>query len=222
MVKEPALPLLGPPPPEVALPDAPLVSVLAQVRFPTLLAVRSADRIIGFQDLIRARYPHLERQDIPTLIIGAGVPSGPIGEATVHWRFADEAGSWKWRITLSQDFVSLETRAYESRKNFLERLEEIIQALEATLAPTHMTRFGIRYIDQIKGEPMSRIAKLLRSEVMGVACSLGADAKQLFTEVVVAAEPGELVARWGKLPRDMTIDPNLAPPIQEELVADRP
>jgi uncharacterized protein (TIGR04255 family) len=216
MLKELALPLLGPPPPEIALPKTPLVSVTAQVRFPTLLAVRNADRIIDFQDLIRARYPYLERQDIPTIIIGAGVPSGSMGEAAVHWRFADESSSWKWRITLSQDFVALETRAYESRENFIERLESIVQALEDTLAPTHMTRFGIRYIDQIKGEPMSRIATLLRSEVMGVACSLGANARQLFTEIVVAAEPGELVARWGKLPPGMTFDPNLAPPIQED------
>jgi uncharacterized protein (TIGR04255 family) len=189
--------------------------VIAQVRFPTLLAVRSADRIIGFQDAIRAKYPYLERQDIPTIIIGPGLP-GSLGEPAAHWRFADEASDWKWRITLSQEFVSLETRAYESRKDFLERLEVIVQALEDTLAPVHMTRCGIRYIDQIKGEPMSRIVALLRPEVMGVACSLGSNARQLFTEIAVKAEPGELIARWGKLPASMTVDPNLAPPIQEE------
>ena len=216
MAKQPSLPLQGLPPREIALPRAPLVSVIAQVRFPTLLAVRNADRIIGFQDLIRAQYPHLERQDIPTIFIGAGVPSAPIGEPTVHWRFTDETGNWRWRITLSQDFVALETRAYESRKSFLGHLEAVIRALEDTLAPSHMIRFGIRYIDQIKGEPMSRIATLLRGEVMGVACSLGTDAKQLVTEIVVAAEPGELLARWGKLSPGMTVDPNLAPPIQEE------
>jgi uncharacterized protein (TIGR04255 family) len=75
----------------------------------------------------------------------------------------------------------LETHAYESRTDFLERLKTILQALEETLAPTHMTRFGIRYIDQIKGEPLTRIATLLRDEVIGVANSLGAPAKQLLT-----------------------------------------
>ena len=41
-------------------------------------------------------------------------------------------------------------------------------------------------------------------------------ATQLLTQLHVAAEPGELVARWGKLPANMTIDPNAVPPIAEE------
>jgi uncharacterized protein (TIGR04255 family) len=49
--------------------------VIAQVRFPTRLAVRNPDRIIGFQDLIGTHYPHLERQDIPSIIIGPSSPS---------------------------------------------------------------------------------------------------------------------------------------------------
>jgi uncharacterized protein (TIGR04255 family) len=212
------MPLSGAPPKEIALRAAPLVSVIAQVRFPALLAVRSTDRMIGLQDLVRKTYPHLERQDIPTtFIIGPAPHSGSMGEPVVHWRFADGIGSdWKWRISLTQDFISLESRAYDSRQNFLERLETILCALESTLAPTHVTRLGIRYIDQIKGEAVSRIGSLLRSEVMGVASLLGENAKQFFTELHVAADPGDLQARWGKLPAGMTIDPNLVPPLTED------
>ena len=79
-----------------------------------------------------------------------------------------------------------------------------------------MTRFGIRYIDQIKGEPLTKIATLLRDEVIGVANLLGAPAKQLLTHIEVAADPGDLVARWGKLPANMTIDLSLAPPIRRK------
>jgi uncharacterized protein (TIGR04255 family) len=216
MANHPELPLHGAPIDEIALTAAPLVTVIAQVRFPTLLSVRSADRIIGFQELIRATYPHLEKQDIPTIIFGPGTVGGSIGETQVHWRFADGTTDWKWKISLAQDFIALETRAYTSRKDFLERLEAILNALENTLAPTHVVRFGIRYIDQIKGDAVTRIGKLLRKEVLGVACSLGADAKQLFTEILVPAEPGELAARWGKMPAGVTIDPNLLPPLQQE------
>ena len=212
------MPLRGGPPEEIALRAAPLVSVIAQVRFPALLAIRSSDRMIGFHDLIRKSYPHLERQDIPTTFIFGPVPqSGPVGEPLVHWRFADGIGNdWKWRISLTQDFISLESRAYESRMDFLGRLQVILQALESTLAPSHVTRLGIRYIDQIKGEAVSRIGLLLRREVMGVACSLGENAKQFFTELHIAADPGELMARWGKLPAGMTVDPNLVPPLAED------
>ena len=212
MANKPVLPLQGPAPKEIPLPNAPLVSVIAQVRFPTRLAVRNPDRIIGFQDLIGTHYPHLERQDIPSIIIGPSSPSMG-GEGSVHWRFADDTRNW--RVTLAQDFIALDTHAYESRTDFLQRLKTILQALEETLAPTHMTRFGIRYIDQIKGESLTRIATLLRDEVIGVANSLGAPAKQLLTHIEVAAEPGDLVARWGKLPANMTVDLNM-PPIRED------
>jgi len=211
MANKPVLPLQGPAPKEIPLPNAPLVSVIAQVRFPTRLAVRNPDRIIGFQDLIGTHYPHLERR-VHSIIRSSPPSTG--GEDSVHWRFADDTRNWL--VTLAEDFIALETRAYESRTDFLERLKIILQALEETLPPTHMTRFGIRYIDQIKGEPLTKIATLLRDEVIGVANLLGAPAKQLLTHIEVAADPGDLVARWGKLPANMTIDLSLAPPIREE------
>jgi uncharacterized protein (TIGR04255 family) len=217
MANHSGMPLRGAPPKEVALREAPLVTVIAQVRFTTLLAVRSADRIIDFQDRIGEAYPHLERQDIPTtFVIGPVGPSGPIGEPQVHWRFADGTADWKWRISLTQEFLSLETRAYQSRQDFLKRLEEILRSLKATLPPKRVTRLGIRYIDQIKGTAVARIGSLLRKEVIGTADAAGDDIKQLLTELHAAADPGSLVARWGKLPAGMTIDPNLLPPLQED------
>lgn len=207
MTKTPQMPLHGPSPPEVPLPHAPLVSVIAQVRFPMLLTVHNRNRVAILQEAIRDQYPHLERQD--------GAPSS-VSDPLVHWRFADEAAGFKWRVTLAQDFIALETRAYECRQNFMERLETILQTLEETLAPTHMTRFGIRYIDQIKGEPMARIETLLRKEVLGVVPCAGPDTRQVITEFAARAEPGELLARWGRLPTSMTVDLNLLPPVAED------
>jgi uncharacterized protein (TIGR04255 family) len=215
MAKTREMPVQGRAPAEIPLPEAPLVSVIAQVRFPTLLTVPVSERIIGFHEAIRDRYPYLDRQEVPTFMFMSGGSLKPMGEPVVHWRFADDATNYKWRVTLSTEFIALETRAYESRKDFLRRLEMIVQTLEDTLAPTHMTRIGMRYIDQIKGAPLSRIETLLEKEVLGVACSMGTAATQLLTQLTVAAEPGELVARWGKLPANMTIDPNAVPPIAE-------
>jgi uncharacterized protein (TIGR04255 family) len=217
MAKTPQMPLHGPSPDEVPLPNAPLVSVIAQVRFPALLSVRNPDRVAPFQEAIRNQYPHLERE-IPSIVVVAGGAPNPMSEqmAMVHWRFADEGAGFKWRVSLSQDFIALETRAYESRQDFMERLETILQTLGETLAPTHMMRFGMRYIDQIKGEPMGRIDTLLRREVLGVVPCAGPDARQVITEFAAPAEPGELLARWGRLPATMTVEPNLLPAIQED------
>lgn len=212
------LPLEGPPPAEISLPRAPLVSVIAQVRFALHLPVRIPERVAVFQDAIGERYPHLASQNVPTFAVNvtpAGLTTQPGSEVVVHWRFSDQAH--QWQVTLTPEFITLETRAYESRDDFIERLEGILQALEDTLAPKLVTRFGMRYIDQIRGKELSEIGKLLRSEVFGVAGSLGgAPVKHLLTELLVPAEPGDLLARWGRLPADVTIDPNLVPPIPED------
>jgi uncharacterized protein (TIGR04255 family) len=214
MAKRSGLPLEGPAPAEIPLPRAPLVSVIAQVRFAMHLPARIPERVAAFQEAISDRYPHLERQDLATIMISAQLPPQPGNEVVIHWRFSDQAR--QWRITLTSEFITLETRAYKSRDDFVERLEGILQALQDTLAPKLVTRFGMRYIDQIRGEQVSEIGKLLRSEVLGVAGSLGANARQIITELFVPAEPGDLLARWGKLSVNMTIDPNLLPPIPEE------
>jgi uncharacterized protein (TIGR04255 family) len=78
-------PLQGPPPPEIPLKNAPLLRVIAQVRFPTLLAVRSADRVAGFQDAVRDRYPYLEREDVAMLSVGPISVPDASHEAVVHW-----------------------------------------------------------------------------------------------------------------------------------------
>jgi uncharacterized protein (TIGR04255 family) len=215
MAQRSRMPLEGPPPAEVSLPHAPLVSVIAQVRFALHLPVRIPERVAIFQEAIGDSFPHLERQDIAMFnVIPAQVGLQPGSEVVTHWRFSDL--SHDWRITLTPEFITLETRAYRSRDDFLKRFERILQALQDTLAPKLVTRFGMRYIDQIRGEHALQVNKLLRSEVLGVAGLLGEKAKQLLTELFVSAEPGDLLARWGKLPANVTIDPNLLPTIQED------
>jgi uncharacterized protein (TIGR04255 family) len=216
MTKTPQMPLHGPSPPEVLLPKAPLVRVIAQVRFPMLLTARDPNRVAIFQEAIRDRYPHLDQQNTIMVVSGGAPTAANESLAVVHWRFADEAADFKWRVTLAHDFIALETRAYESRQDFMERLETILETLGETLAPTHMMRFGMRYIDQIKGDPMARIDTLLRREVLGVAPCAGPDVRQVVTEFSAPAEPGELLARWGRLPATMTVDPNLLPPLTED------
>jgi uncharacterized protein (TIGR04255 family) len=209
-------PLRGPPPLEVPLKDAPLLRVIAQVRFPTLLAVRSGDRVSGFQDAVRERYPYLEQDDL-ALLVGAGpisVPGTVSHEAVVHWRFWDEQR--KWRTTLNQDFVSIETTAYESRTDFMANLGEVLRAFHKTFQPKSATRLGMRYIDQIKPPKLKRIDDMLIPEVLGTAKVFGEESQYLVTQMSVGALPGTLLARWGKVPRGMTIDPTVMQPTEED------
>ena len=126
------MPLQGPPPAEIALPRAPLVSVVAQVQFQMHLPIRDPQRVAAFQEAIADRYPHLEPQNVNVMMLSMQAPQQMVQpEFVIGWRFSDLERNW--RITLTPEFITLDTRAYQNRADFSERFEEILQALEDTL-----------------------------------------------------------------------------------------
>lgn len=211
-------PLRGSLPDEVPLKNAPLLRVIGQVRFPTLLSVRNADRVSGFQDSVRDRYPFLEREDVAMLTVGPiSVPDAG-HEAVVHWRFWD--AQRHWRTTLNQDFLALETTTYESRADFMAKLGEVLRAFHTIFQPNAAIRLGMRYIDQITSPQFERLGDLLIPEVLGTANIFGNDSQYLITQMSASAEPGRLIARWGKLSKGMTVDPTIQPAQEDSWIID--
>jgi uncharacterized protein (TIGR04255 family) len=147
----------------------------------------------------------LEREDLGTLTLGP-LPAAS-QEAVVHWRFWDEQR--QWRTTLTQDFLAIETTAYQSRADFMARLGEVLRAFQKTFQPKSVTRLGTRYIDQIMPPALERISDLLILEVLGTAKYFGKDSQHLITQLSVGTSPGMLLARWGKIPRGMVLDPTI-------------
>ena len=103
-------PLTDPTPTEVPLKNAPLVRVVAQVRFPLITAIGDQQFIAPFQEALRKIYPVLRPERIQGVIFG---PEGaiPTQEEQV-WRFFDVEDHW--RISLAPDFVAVETTKYQS------------------------------------------------------------------------------------------------------------
>lgn len=213
----------GPSVPEVPLAKAPLVSVIAQVRFPPVMKIEADGAFVAtFQEAIRKEYPILrpERQ--------LGVMVGPGGiqpqDAGTVWRFETKDPD-AWQVTLAPTFVSLSAKRYTRRSDLLARLTVVLQALEAWLSPDVCDRIGIRYVDRISGDSLSRLSKLVRPEVLGVA---GDDAALGNVEVVHALsdsifrldESTELRARWGTLPARATYDPGIEPSHERSWVLD--
>ncbi len=213
-------PLSGGPPAEVPLPSAPLARVIAQARFAPILAIRNPDNVSSFQEAIRATYPILQEERFQNIAIGP--PGVPLAREEVIWRFGDREKQPQWRVSLSADFVALETSAYASRADFLSRFEQVVRALEKSFKPAQCQRLGVRYIDRMRGEAVSRISELIRPKILGIALpneepplSLGAAVRHLMTEAAIAAEEGQIVARWGSLPGNFTYDPSSLEPIDE-------
>lgn len=210
-------PLSGPPPAEVPLLRAPLVRVIAQVRFAPILAIRNPDKVASFQEEIRSTYPLLSEERVHHLAIQP--PGIPESRESLIWRFVDDVNQPQWRVSLGIDFVSLETSAYASRSDFLERLSLILTKLENSFKPAEAQRFGLRYIDRLTDDALDQIHDLIKPDILGIALPvqgapspLGRSATFLLTEAQFQADEGLLMARWGNLPANATYDPDALEP----------
>ncbi|MGH3303583.1 MAG: TIGR04255 family protein [Streptosporangiaceae bacterium] len=214
----------GPSVQEVPLARAPLVSVIAQVRFPAVMKIEADSGFVAtFQESIRKDYPILrpERQ--------LGVMIGPGGvqpqDAGTVWRFETRDPD-AWQVTLAPTFVSLSARRYTRRSDLLARLTVVLHALEAWLHPNVCDRVGVRYVDRVTGDQLARLSGLVRPEILGVA---GDEAALGSVEIVHALsdtlfrlddDSSRLRGRWGRVPAGATYDPGIEPSREVSWVLD--
>lgn len=206
-------PLVAPPPSEVPLKDAPLVRVIAQLRFPEILSIGQTDFVAPFQEAIRSTYPVLRQEQTQGILLGSGgaMPAKP----HIAWRFSDTES--RWRVSLTPDFLALETTKYTNRSEFFGRLKAVAQALEEQIAPAQIDRVGVRYIDRITGAAVDDIAKLVRPEVRGISGTLAAThATHALSESMFEVENARVLARWGFLPPGATLDPAAIEPAPDK------
>lgn len=210
---DPDDPLVAMPPVEVPLPTAPLVRVIAQIRFPEVLSVELRDFVAPFQAAIRADYPVLRPEHAQGFTLGsAGLAHA---KPQVAWRFVDADAHW--RVSLTPDFLALETTKYVSRADFFGRLRSLAAALEEHVQPAQVDRLGVRYIDRITGPEFYDISKLVRSEVRGITgTSAAAHAVHALSESMFVIDDARFLARWGFLPPGATVDPAAIEPATEQ------
>ena len=206
-------PFVAPPPAEVPLRDAPLVRVIAQLRFPEILAVEQRDFVAPFQEAIRKAYPILRQEQTQGIVLGLGGAS--TAKSKTAWRFTDAAAHW--RVSLASEFLALETTNYVSRSDFFGRLKFVAGALGAYVEPSQIDRLGVRYIDRITGAAVDDLAQLVRPEVRGISGTLvGAHALHALSESAFDLSDARVLARWGCLPPSATVDPAAIEPIEEK------
>lgn len=207
-------PLIDPPPQEVPLKNAPLVRVIAQMRFPPILSIEKKEFVSSFQEAIRGEYPILKPEQTQGLIFG----SQGVVQTTpqITWRFTDTASHW--RVSLAPNFLALETTDYSSRSNFVERLKSIIDALDDSFNPKIIERFGLRYIDRLVGQSFQDVSLLVKPEIAGIVTSEFKECiRQTINEsLFVVPDRGEqILARWGLIAAGTTFDPDAIEPIAE-------
>ena len=214
-------PLNPTPTPEVPLPRAPLARVIAQARFPPILAIRDPDKVAVLQEALRETYPNLSQDQVHSIELGGG--ETPDVRQGLIWRLADREKDPRWRVSLGVDFVALETSAYNSRDDFLDRLRTVLSAVEQAFEPASARRLGLRYIDRLTDEAVDRVGELIHPGVLGIIrppgnpeSELGESVTHLMTEAQFLARDGARVqGRWGQLPENATYDPTALEPVDK-------
>lgn len=200
----------GPVVPEIPLPSAPLVFVVAQARFERVASILSEEFIAAFQEAIRSSYPKMRREQQTTVLIG---PDGRLltTDAGTVWRFDEHPE--RWQVALSPDSVALSTASYTSRSDFIGRLAAVLSAAQRRLGLLFCDRLGVRYVDRVTDDDLlTRLADLVKPEVRGpVGARIGeAGIEQIhsFSDTTYRLpDNAELHARWGVLPAQATLDP---------------
>ena len=151
---------------------SPLVEVIFQLRFPTILSI-NAKQPAEFQEKIREQYPFYQEvieQQNELVIAPDGAPSQFKRNEIKNYVFISSDN--KYKINLTSSFISLSTVAYTQWEDYLNRVKQIIPLFEEIYAPSFYTRVGLRYIDVITKSNLGLIDKkwseLIRPHVLGI------------------------------------------------------
>src|ERR1035437_4003243 len=128
----------------------PLVQVVCQLRFPSILEIPSREPV-DFQNQIRDTYPLYEKEAglpeevrarLSQLPIQAVLPEG------ITHKFLTEDKSRQ--ITLTRDFVAVTTTKYRNWPDFRSEVILAKTSFEKAYSPSFYSRVGLRYRDVIK------------------------------------------------------------------------
>lgn len=138
----------------------PLVEVVCQFRFPTILRIREG-KLAGFQDIVRKDYPvysaHEPSFGVPSqipkefaaIIDQMNIPTPP--EFIVH-RFSTK-DSQRF-ISLREEFMALAETKYERWESFKGEIIKAESALRKVYEPAFYSRVGLRYRDIISRQKL--------------------------------------------------------------------
>lgn len=197
---------------EVPLSAPPLAKVLTQIRFPQPIDFDQTETVDAVRRALIDDYPVLREITRTSLILD---PSGSAHEAIGEELPVADDIAGHWRVTLANQFVSLETSKYKSRADLIARSAKLIEAVSAAYRPAVLDRVGVRYVNRIEdSQLLARLEALVEPPFMvGHHVSHGGS-KVLHSLCDTLYLDGQVIlhGRWGTLPPGAAIDPLLSPP----------
>lgn len=196
---------------ERPLEHAPLVRVVAQVRFPALTSMAGGEAFETFAKALQSEYPmKREFHEVQVSIGPQGVKQLPTPSIVNRLVSANE----EWQVSLGDTFLALDTPAYTSRHDFCSRLIAVLHVFGQVANPPMFERVGIRYVNQITDDDiLRRLVELVRPEALGgsaVPRPEGVELHHSMCETRYTLADASLHVRWGHLPAGAVLDPAIA------------
>ena len=153
-----------PPVEAVQLKGAPLVHVIAQVKFNSQTALSTQAGALRVQESLADEYPRLlAAPPRPTITLGPGNVSTQLVE---QWQLTDLEGQRS--LVIGQDQISIETSVYTVWPELRKRIVAGLDALADVTKPRVQERIGLRYINQIPRSDAGGFADRIASEFLGI------------------------------------------------------
>jgi uncharacterized protein (TIGR04255 family) len=179
-----------------------LVAVIAQLRFDPILKVQT--QYAAFQDLLRGQFPGYAEVESQNVELGL---EGVISTRVIkQFHFSSKAGDVT--VVLGDQSIGLEYRAHRQRSDLLRDSRLVFEALNTVFAPVSPTRIGLRYVNVIDPERMSKdlgrrveLDALIASDFLRMPCDLADHADtRWYSELTSAVDGGGMTLRYGVLP----------------------
>lgn len=143
-----------------------------QLRFEDHPALATPQTALRFQELLGGpeqfslnMLPKIQLSVQPVGPIPENSPQPATGSAGGGWRLSAADGSW--HVSAESSSLAVEASRYGTwEKDFLPRLQQVLEALEDAGAPVIESRVGLRYINVLVG---SAVGKPPLSEASGLA-----------------------------------------------------
>jgi uncharacterized protein (TIGR04255 family) len=125
----------------------------------------------------------------------------------------------RWRFTISENFLALETLQYSTRDEFIGRLEQAMREVFGVVEPPYFERLGIRYVDRVSDVELINgdLKSMIRNEMVG---GLGADLppesvlRHSISDTLFKGEDRSVQVRCGVLPAGVAVFDLEIPPTE--------
>lgn len=177
------------------LEGAPLVQVVAQVRFNSQSALSTHAGAIRFQESIVDAYPRLLAEAQATI---TAAPGNVSSASIPQWRLTDLQA--RWSCVLGPEHVSIETNAYSTWEVLRGRLVDVLEVLTDVAAPRVRERIGLRYINHISPGQDGTYTGRINPSLLGVTETHGWREQLMvsLSQTVVQEGTAQLAVRYGR------------------------